>query len=116
MGIISRFLKQKAVYWAPAGNDGYGNQSFDAAIEIDCRYETSRKIITDANGAELVSESTVYADRVLEEGGYLKKGELIDLDSGDLGSPIGVSGAFEILKFEQLPNVRNTETLFTASL
>ena len=33
--LIKRKSKQKAVYWNPTGNDGYGKFTFDSPVEMN---------------------------------------------------------------------------------
>jgi len=111
--IIEKIRRQKAIYWAPASNDGYGNKTFSAPIEIDCRFEDVTNVITDATGRERVSNSLAYVDRELETEGYLKKGRLTDLDSSD-SDPREIDKAHEIVRFDELPDFRNRKVLLTA--
>lgn len=65
------------------------------------------------DGQMSMSEATVYPDRILALGDKLSKGEM---DSNTLDDPTTLLVAFEIRRFDQTPNLRATETLYTAHL
>jgi len=113
MSIISKMRKQKAIYWAPTGNDGYGDDGFQAPVEIQCRWQDVKDLIKTATGEEQISNSLVFPDRVVVEDGYLKLGEL---STSTLLNPREDDAAFPVLHFEQIPNLKNTETLYKARL
>ena len=121
MGIIKRMRKQTAVYWELASNDSggvafddYGDPIMGTPVEISCRWEDVIEEIIDNKGAARVSSSTVYVDRDMVAGEILMLGEL-----SDISDPVNIKendGAFEIMKFGKLPNLKATEFLRTAYL
>jgi len=114
MSIIKKMRKQKAVWWARLETpDQYGAYSFAAPVEIDCRWDDSGTEFRNGVGQTEMSSATVYPDRVLHKGDKLKKGEL-ESDTPD--SPLDLLLAFEIQRFDETPNLKNTETLYTAYL
>jgi hypothetical protein len=114
MSLITRMRKQTAVYWAPIGYDNTGHPEWDDPIEIDCRWEDVTEEFIDPTGTRFFSTAKVYVDQDVELGGVLMLGELDDLESGS--DPKANEGAWEIKRFEKLPNLRNTENLRTALL
>lgn len=115
MSLITRMLRQVAVYWPPTHPDDQGEPISGEPIEIRCRWEDAAKAYLDKNGVETTSNSIVYVDRDLEIGGILWQGKLADIDP-DTTHPYKNKGAAEIKQFGKLPNLRATEHLRTAWL
>lgn len=115
MGIedfIVKKCKQTAVYWGDPVGDGYGGMSFGSMypIEIDCRWEDKNEIFKSSNGKEYTSRSIVYVTIDLDEQGYLYLGSLDDFESGqDLTNPKTISNTFEILRFDKIPSLNNSD-------
>jgi len=109
MGVLSFIEKvcvQTAVYWAPAGNSGYGD-SFAAAIEVPCRWDDVSEQIINQNGQEITSEAKLLLTDDVIEGGYMYLGTLDDLDS-DPADPREVKKAFSIQQVRRTPLFRST--------
>ena len=121
MGIIARMRKQTAVYWPLASSDSggddfddYGQPVVTDPIEISCRWEDVAEEFIDAKGTRQVSKSTVYVDQDVDVGGILMLGTEDDItDSTNIKEN---EGAWEIRRFDKLPNLRATEFLRTAWL
>lgn len=110
---LRKIRKQKAVYWEVSGPDGYGNYTYEDPVEIDCRWEDISEKYVARGGDEKISRSVVYVDRSMKEGSYLKKGEL---DSATLDSPIDDADAFQIMRFSDVPDIKNQANLYQAYL
>lgn len=113
MSLISRMRRQEGVYWERLTPDQFGRFSYATPIEIKCRWDDSSAEYRDNRGEKALSQATVYVDRLMKAGDMLKKGEL---DSDTPADPTTLVDAFEIKGFEQTPNLRATETLYTAHL
>ncbi len=113
MSLITRMRKQKAIWWKRNGYDEFGKAQFDAPIEVKCRWEDVVEEFVDAQGNTGASRSKAYVDRIMSPGDRLKRGT-IDFDTE--ANPLEMDGAYEIRRFDQLPNLRNSETLYTAYL
>ena len=114
MGIITKMRKQTAIYWASNGIDEYGQPEYALPVDIDCRWEDAHEEFIDGEGTRQVSQAIVYVDRDMEVGSVLKLGVI---DSGtDESNPKNNDDAFEVRRFEKLPNLKNTEYLRTAIL
>ncbi len=114
MGIITRMRKQQAVWWALASIDGHGKEVYVSPVQIKCRWEDSNEEFMDAGGDRQLSNAIVYVDRDTPVGGVLMLGVLADITD-----PINIKendGAWEIRKFNNLPNLKATEFLKTAML
>lgn len=112
MGIISKINKMKAVYWPPSGIDGYGRPTMGTAVQLDVRWEDAHEQFLDANGEDQTSNAVVYVSADVALGGYLWLGELASKPS----DPKLDRNAWEIRKYEKLPNFKATEFLRTAIL
>jgi len=113
MSIIRRMRRQKAVWWERLEPDRYGAFAFAEPIEIDCRWDDSGREFRNADGQTEMSGATVYPDRILKPGDRLRKGEM---ETDEPSDPKPLTNAFEVKRFDQNPNLRNTEVLFTAYL
>jgi|SRR6185503_9148913 len=113
MSIIVKMRKQKAVWWRRTVVDAYGSYSFAGPIEIAVRWDDAAVEFLDPLGEKQTSRSVVYTDRVMTPGDRLMLGEL---DSETPDNPLSITTTFEIRRFDRTPNLRATETLFTAYL
>ena len=122
MSLISRMRKQTAVYWALLGADSagvvdyddYGQPQYTDPVEIACRWEEVTVEFLDAQGTRQISNASVYVDRDVDLGGVLMLGELTDITDDDI--PKENDNAWEIRRYEKMPNLRNTEFLRTVYL
>jgi len=94
-----KMLRQKATYWAPATEDGFGGTSFAAKTTIKCRWEDKAVLFPDDSGVEIKSNAVVYVDRTLLKEGYLFLGTTSSTD------PLTLVNAYEIRKSEEYPTV-----------
>ena len=121
MSLITRMLKQKAVYWAPGSEatgghdfDDHGKPAYASPVEVSCRWVDVVEEFIGPNETRELSRSKVYVDRDVRTGGVLWLGLLINV--GDLVTPKNNDGAWEIRHSEKLPNLKATEFLRTAYL
>lgn len=115
MSIITRMLKQTAAYWAPLPvTTRYGKPSWASPIDISVRWEDVNIEFMDAESERQMSRARVFVDRDVEVNGVL----LLDgiTSSTNLTDPKANDEAWEIRRYEKLPNLRNTEFLRTALL
>ena len=111
MSLIKSMRRQKAIYWKRGVFDHYGVPSFDDPIEVDCRWEDVNMEFLDPQGNRQMSRSVVYVDCLMVVGDRLAKGPM---ESYTPANPINQEGTFEIKRFDILPNLKNTENLYTA--
>lgn len=114
MSIITRMLKQIAVYWAPLAPDKFGKTTYAAPVEITCRWEQRDEEFKDRDGSVLISPAVVYVGQDVVVGGMLMLGELTS--SVDETNPRANAGAWEIGRFDKLPTLRATRFLRTVYL
>lgn len=114
MSVISRLRRQTCVVWTCGGFDDFGRPSHSAPVEISCRWVDVAQGFINARGEQVLSYAKVYVGAKYALGDVLMRGTLADVQEGV--PPKEHPGAFEIRRFEEMPNLRNTETLFTAYL
>lgn len=114
MSVIKKMRKQRAVWWQRKPKpDRFGKFSFEEPVEISCRWDDTTEEFIDPQGETQASRSVVYVDRIISVGDRLMRGEM---DSNTPDNPLAIQDAFEVKRFDQNPNFRNTETLLTAFL
>ena len=118
MSLISRMRRQDAIYWAAPVPTGYGKWSYTAPVAIKVRWEDVAEEFMDPANQRLVSKSLVYVGQVMQPNEWLKLGVLVPEDEeGETDTdPTKEPDAFRIRQFAQVPNIRNTETLYMAYL
>lgn len=109
---IKRLCKQDAVYWGNPQNDGYSDFTYDAAIEIKCRWEDKMQLITNPEGNQQSSRSIVYCLQELDEEGWLYLGLLADLTAAQIANPKLIREASIIKKFEKSPVLGGTTDFY----
>jgi len=121
--LISRRATETAVYWGNPVNDGAGTFTFDAPVEIDCRWEEMKQIVSDKKGNSLSSRALVYLTQDVDEEGYMFLGTLeqvYDLtgesSGGGSDDPTEVTGAFIIKRFQKIPSLDGSNYVRVAYL
>jgi len=99
---IERICKQTAVYWGDPVNDGYGAKTYADPVEVKVRWDETYQVVKNNLGEEVNADAAVLTPIDLAIEGMLYLGELTDIDSGDLATPIDVDGAYEILGREKV--------------
>jgi len=96
---VNQNLLNDAVYWSiGAGeDDGEGNITYPAPIEIKCRWQDVNEMVDDNEGNQFLSQAIIYSDRELEDNGWLFEGKLTDI-VGSTDNPKEVAGAYMIKK------------------
>ena len=121
MSIITKMLRQTAVYWALASGDDVGTDDFGQPIvtasdpvEIQCRWEDDNVEFIAADGTKQLSRAVVYVSEDVALGGILMLGT-----EDDITDAVNIkenAGAWEIKAFGKLPNFKATEYLRTVYL
>lgn len=115
MSLITRMVKQTAVYWPVAVDaDETGRRILGEPVEIKCRWEDVQTEVVGPDGNKFLSRSTVYVLIDTSVGGYLWLGKLADVPF-PLQADIN-PGACDIKQKAKLPNMRATEFLRTVYL
>jgi hypothetical protein len=119
MSIIRKMRKQAATWWSRTGSDQFGRGVFAEGVAIMCRWEDASEEFITGQGTKESSKAVLYPDRVMRPGDLVRLAAIsadeidayrIALENGDQRDLVEVRG------FEALPNLRNTETLYTAYL
>jgi hypothetical protein len=112
---LRKIRKQKALYWAPLAVGGQGRaDTFEDPVEIDCRWTDVTEETVAPFSNRFTSKAKVIVDRVLAEGGLLMKGLLTDLLSTE--HPSEAAGCFEIMLFQNIPDIKAKDFLYMATL
>ena len=114
MSIINRMRKQTAVHWPVKGTDSHGKPTYEPPIEVLCRWQDSNEMFINSDGSNQMSNAKVFPDRKTAIGGVLLLGKLTEVH--DFDEPKKNDGAFEIMMFRTVPNLKNTENLYIATL
>lgn len=121
MSVITRMRRQMAVYWALASSeslgedfDDHGQPQWTDPVEIECRWDDVIEEFVDAQGTKRVSRSVVYVDRDVRVGEVLMLGSLSDVT--EPANVLENDGAWQVLRFDKMPNLKATEFLRTAYL
>jgi len=108
MSLITKVLKQTAVYWAPAVYDKFGRRSFAPPAEISVRWEQRTTKYVTKDGEEKTASGKIMTSADVDVGGYLFEGEL---DSGTPVDPSTNSNCWEVKHFDKTPNLKAIEFL-----
>lgn len=104
-------LKQTITLWEKTGVDGYGKSSFSTPDTFTGRWQDEKIITKGIDGAkEIVYNSVVYTDTVLQEGDF------VFLGSSTTANPLTVSGAREIKNVRMSTDLNGLAPLYTAYL
>jgi len=96
-------LPQDITYWAPTGEDQYGQQTYAPPIIIKGRWEDRNEEVTTIGGEAIVSAAIVYCDRDLAVDGYLALGDVTAAQNPTLLP----DRAAPIQAFQHIPDLRN---------
>ncbi len=116
MRIITKMLKQVAVYWQLSSLefDNYGQPIPTSPVEIKVRWEDVGEQFLDEKGTMQLSRAKVFVDRDVEVGGVLMLGGLESYTDED--NPKENENAWEIRRFEKLPTLSAKQFLRTVYL
>ena len=75
--VAKKAMKQKAIWWDHDGGfDEFGDPTYAAPVEIDCRWEDVAEEFINPDGDKEVSRSKLIVDRDMKVKDMLKLGEL----------------------------------------
>ena len=114
--VINRLCIRKAVYWGNPQQGGSGDFTYDAPVEIDCRWENRNQLLIEDKGDQLGARGIIYLTQDVDERGMIYLGtldslyDLIEFDSsaGALDDPQEVPGALMIKQFSKIPALHST--------
>ena len=117
MSLITKMLKQWAVYWplSSAEVDAYGQPTYGTAVEIKCRWQARNEEVLDATGVLKSSKAKVYVASDVDVGGVLWFGRLANVPTSTT-EPKKNIGAWEIIRFDKMPDLKCRQYLRIAYL
>lgn len=118
MGAIERLIKkftvQRCVYWGNPQHDGKGGYTFDAPIEIACRWEDKQEIKEMYDGNIYSTQAKVLVNIDIPRNSYMYNTRLTTLQalatakSLDINNPRNFPEAFVVIQFDKIPMVMKT--------
>lgn len=102
MPYYSANMPTVATYFAPIGQDGYGQLSFASGVAVKVRWQVKNDLFRDFNGNQVVSSAVVYVAEMVEVGGRIAVGQNVAIDNALEIRAVGVSpslrGGKELVK------------------
>jgi len=105
-GILTKMLRQKAVYWGAPTSDGRGGLQFAAPVEIPARWEDVVLITEGLQESLKKAQCLVYVGQDLDEEGYMWLGSLATLQAKGALDPREVPKAYKIIKVATTPTLK----------
>lgn len=93
-------MNKDITYWAPAGENKYGESAFATPVVFKGRYEDRAEKYRLPSGDEIVSKAVVWVPSDVELGGYLAEGDLSAQSDPTMGN------ANQILTIIRIPSMR----------
>lgn len=106
---IESVCVETAVLWSYDGPNEFGQASFSAPVEINCRWQDDQKTTKDNDGTEFTSSAEILLTQDVKKGDYLYHGTLDSINNES--DPKNVEDAYEIKRFTKIPMIRST-TIF----
>ena len=109
---IDSLCVQKAVYWHPPDNDGYGGYTFATVEEIKVRWDDKAQLIRTVDGIEFVNRAEILIHSEvgeLKKQGYMMLTALTDLTNDDQANPKALENAFQVARVTKTPLFRSTD-------
>lgn len=92
---------QTLTYWAPLGENAFGEEGFGAPVVINGRWEARQEKVTIPSGTEIVSKAFAYSDVKMAINGYVALGSF-----GTTPNPLAVPEAELILGNIEVASLR----------
>lgn len=108
MPSYTKHMRENITYWPPAGNDGFGGTSYGPPEPRKCRWQDDAVLFRDAQGREAVSQSVVYVNAPVVNGGKLLRAVSV--------AAVPPATAFEIRQVSNSPSLQQTLSLNKAYL
>jgi hypothetical protein len=97
-------LNQICVYWKRLAPDGHGGYLWEDPVELVCRWEIKQELISDAQGRQITSNAKILLNQDVVVGDFLYLGDLDDITSSS-GSPGSMDQAYEVKRFDKIPDI-----------
>lgn len=106
MTVENDSLYQKAVYWPLAGFYNNGTPRLGTPIEIDVRWEWTKRTIKGPDGSPVSIDATVDLDREIPQGSQMWLGELEDLPT----NTEDYDNLMTVVSYDNIPDIQGVET------
>lgn len=124
MGVISKVMRQRAIYWPPGVPDNYGKIGYGSVEVVRCRWDDEYVEFMTPEGSKEISNASVMVSKAVALGGVLMLSPLPATASDeerlaaveDLENPLNNAGAWKIRAYTENPNFRAREFLRIAIL
>lgn len=110
--LIQKCQKETLVYWPPCEANAYGENQWQAPVEMTCRWDDKMQEIQTPRGTRVVSRIELITQSLLHVDGYVYRGSLADLTRPD--DPTCNPGAYQILKAAETPTLNYRRRLYEA--
>ena len=109
--VIKRNLVQIAVYWGNPQDNRYGGFTYDAPIEVACRWEDMPQVMLDKEGEQDLSRAVVYLCIDVDTNGLLYLGRLTDIQGSGGIDFNNIQGIHQIRRWRKVPAL-GSNTIF----
>lgn len=106
---IEALCVQTAVYWANPVNNGFSQFTYDAPVEIKCRWEEKDQIVSQPDEKAVIYRSIIFLLIDVDVDGLLWLGSLDDLTTIQKADPLKIENIMIIKRFEKSPEIRKTD-------
>ena len=103
---IERSLTQTLVYWGNPVEISFNRYTFDAPVELPCRWEFVKELVKDSNGQEVVSRARVWVAQDVDEMGYMYLGTMTDSEYNV--DPFQIDSAMQIIANPKVPRLHSS--------
>ena len=100
---IASMLNQRAVYWPPLPPDDNGAPTWDAPVEVVCRWQDIAVNFVLPNGEIGTSSAIVFLERDVAEQGVMLLGRLASVTNPS--DPKSNVGAWEVKRVNKTPSL-----------
>jgi len=107
MGIqsfIETVCVQDAILWSYAGNDEYGQPSFDAPTQVKVRWEHDQRTVIDEFGKQYESVAEILIPVDIKRLDYIALGTV---DSSTPDDPQEYDEAYQVIRFTKIPMIKS---------
>ena len=96
---------QKAVLWAFDHYDDDGQPVVSStAVEIDVRWEKTRREVVGPQGVPIATDATVAVDQDIAIGSLMWEGSINDIPGT---SEVPESDLYQVINFQKVPDIKN---------
>jgi hypothetical protein len=117
MALLKKMRKQNAVYWSPktgaTAYDKHGQRQWNTGVQLKVRWQLEENEVQKPDGERVMTQNKVFAGEDIALGGVMWLGLLAAADDSN---PLQNSGAGIVMKFANIPTLRNDDNVRIAYL